>query len=194
MLRSRRRIWRKRTGIDIEIGGSTRRLCLGHCATAYDRAAARRGVVHLGIGAFHRAHQRSISNSFGGGDLRWAITAYSLRSAASRSDAGTAGQVYSVLIRDGDDEDVDYRRGAWGAGRRRGPGAVVAALADAVTRLVTLTITGGLWLDRAAGHLLIDDPDIAATWQRLRRRAPRSDSSSRRSPRRDTGLPPFTAL
>ena len=48
---------------------------------AYDRAAVRAGVVHLGIGAFHRAHQAAVFDDvLNAGDLRWGIVAASLRS------------------------------------------------------------------------------------------------------------------
>ena len=46
----------------------------------YDRGAVRCGVVHLGIGAFHRAHQAVVfEQALNAGDLRWGIVAASLR-------------------------------------------------------------------------------------------------------------------
>ena len=49
----------------------------------YNRARVRRGVVHLGIGAFHRAHQaRYFERALDSGDLHWGITGASLRSAS----------------------------------------------------------------------------------------------------------------
>lgn len=52
---------------------------------AYDRAALKPGIVHLGIGAFHRAHQafytEAVLNKFGGD---WGIIGCSLRSASVR--------------------------------------------------------------------------------------------------------------
>ena len=47
----------------------------------YDRAQVKTGVVHLGIGAFHRAHQAVVfDDALKGGDLRWGVLGASLRS------------------------------------------------------------------------------------------------------------------
>jgi fructuronate reductase len=50
----------------------------------YDRGATRIGIVHIGPGAFHRAHQASYVDALLHADSRWAISAVSLRSAAVR--------------------------------------------------------------------------------------------------------------
>ena len=48
---------------------------------AYDRRVVRTGQVHLGVGAFHRAHQAIFSEAcLLAGDLRWGIVGASLRS------------------------------------------------------------------------------------------------------------------
>ena len=47
----------------------------------YDRAALRTGIVHLGLGAFHRAHQAAYTEAvLAAGDARWGTVAASLRS------------------------------------------------------------------------------------------------------------------
>ncbi len=52
----------------------------------YDRAAVQAGVVHLGTGAFHRAHQAVLADAaLRAGDLRWGVTGASLRSPATRN-------------------------------------------------------------------------------------------------------------
>jgi mannitol-1-phosphate/altronate dehydrogenase len=50
-------------------------------ATEYDRASCDVGVVHLGFGAFHRAHQAVFIDDYMAqtGDLRWGIAAVNLR-------------------------------------------------------------------------------------------------------------------
>ena len=60
--------------------------------TVYDRAAVTVGIVHVGYGAFHRAHQAVYLDDYMqiSGDLRWGIGAINLR--ASESDAFTAAQ------------------------------------------------------------------------------------------------------
>jgi len=50
-------------------------------ATGYDRSACQIGVVHLGFGAFHRAHQAVYLDDYMelSADLRWGIAAVNLR-------------------------------------------------------------------------------------------------------------------
>ena len=53
--------------------------------TTYDRDAARIGVVHVGVGAFHRAHQAVYFDDLmeRTGDLGWAVAGVNLRAANS---------------------------------------------------------------------------------------------------------------
>ncbi|WP_112382498.1 mannitol dehydrogenase family protein [Sphingomonas carotinifaciens] len=165
---------------------------------AYDRAAVRRGVVHLGIGAFHRAHQAAIFEAaLASGDLRWGITGVSLRSAAVRDQMAPQDGLYTLLVRDGAGE----RAQVMGAVLEvlvapEYPAAVVAALAHPDTHLVTLTVTEkGYKLDRAKGTLLADDADIAHDLADLA--APRTAPGflvAGLAARRAAGLPPFTVL
>jgi D-arabinitol 4-dehydrogenase len=55
--------------------------------TNYDRCACQPGIVHIGYGAFHRAHQAEFVDRYmeDTGDLRWGIVAVNLRQ--SESDA-----------------------------------------------------------------------------------------------------------
>ncbi|USI72439.1 mannitol dehydrogenase family protein [Sphingomonas morindae] len=109
----------------------------------YDRAAMRTGVVHLGIGAFHRAHQAAVFEAaLAGGDPRWAITGVSLRAAGVRDQLAPQDGLYTLIEREG----ATARARVIGAVRQvlvapEAPQAVVAALAAADTRIVTLTIT-----------------------------------------------------
>lgn len=50
-------------------------------STQYDRSTCQVGVVHLGFGAFHRAHQSVYIDDYmaASGDLRWGIAAVNLR-------------------------------------------------------------------------------------------------------------------
>ena len=49
---------------------------------AYDRASLAPGIVHLGLGAFHRAHQAVYTeHALRAGDHRWGIVGVSLRRA-----------------------------------------------------------------------------------------------------------------
>ena len=51
---------------------------------AYDVAAARIGIVHLGVGAFHRAHQAVyLDDRLRAGETSWAVCGASLRRTVS---------------------------------------------------------------------------------------------------------------
>ncbi len=51
------------------------RLPLDVAQPKYDRAEVKTGVVHLGVGAFHRAHQAVVfDDALAGGDLRWGFS------------------------------------------------------------------------------------------------------------------------
>ncbi|MFA5967790.1 MAG: mannitol dehydrogenase family protein [Sphingomonas sp.] len=138
----------------------------------YDRAQVKRGVVHLGIGAFHRAHQAAIFDAaLAAGDLRWGITGVSLRSPGVRDQLVPQDGLYTMLVRgmpvrDGTD-DSNERAQVIGAVldvlvAPENPAAVIAALAAPDTHIVTLTVTEkGYKLDRATGALFTDDPDVA---------------------------------
>lgn len=164
----------------------------------YDRAAVRRGVVHLGIGAFHRAHQAAVFDAaLAAGDLRWGVVGVSLRSAAVRDQLVPQDGLYTLVVRDGDGE----RAHVMGAVLTvlvapEDPAAVVAAIAAADTHLVTLTVTEkGYKLDRAAGTLLMADRDVAHDLAALD--APRTVPGllvAGLAARRAAGLAPLTIL
>ncbi|MCE3544424.1 D-mannonate oxidoreductase, partial [Escherichia coli] len=69
----------------------------GVATPAYDRSAVETGIVHLGIGAFHRAHQAVYTDSvLASGDNRWGILGASLRSADTRDALQPQGGLYTV--------------------------------------------------------------------------------------------------
>lgn len=126
----------------------------------YDREDQAVGIVHFGIGAFHRAHQAWYSDrAMAAGDRDWAITGVSLRSGdvaaqlnpqdglytlTERSAAGretrVIGAVRSVLVASED------------------PRAVIAALAAPETHIASLTVTEKGYCRAADGSL---DPGLA---------------------------------
>ncbi|MEC3911567.1 mannitol dehydrogenase family protein [Sphingobium sp. CR2-8] len=165
---------------------------------AYDRATVTCGVVHIGIGAFHRAHQAAVfDDALNAGDLRWGIVAASLRSPGVRDQMALQDGLYTILVRDGSAEEARII----GAVQRvivapEDPQALIAALASPDTHIVTLTITEkGYKLDPATGALIAGDPQMAADLASL--------DSPQTAPgylvaalglRRAAGLPPFTAI
>ena len=50
----------------------------------YDPATVRAGIVHLGLGAFHRAHQAAYTDRVLARDPTWGIVGVSLRDPATR--------------------------------------------------------------------------------------------------------------
>ena len=121
----------------------------------YDRDGQRCGIVHLGIGAFHRAHQAVYTDdAMAAGDRNWAITGVSLRSAGVRNALAPQDGYYCVTER----SPAGERTRLVGAVRtllvaREDRAAVAAALAAPDTHLVTLTVTEKGYLRRPDGTL-----------------------------------------
>jgi fructuronate reductase len=145
----------------------------------YDRGALKTGVVHIGPGAFHRAHQAvAFDDLIARGDTRWGIAGASLRSDAAREALTPQDGLYTVEARDG----TARRRRVIGALRgviaaREDPGALIDALAAPETHIVTLTVTEQGY--EAAQGAPAGIAGLLA--QGLARR-------------RAAGLPPFTAI
>ena len=68
----------------------------------YDRAKLQAGIVHLGVGAFQRAHLAVVNESalHASGDLRWGTVGVSLRQADTRDALTPQGGLYTLAIRD----------------------------------------------------------------------------------------------
>ncbi|MFS8035385.1 mannitol dehydrogenase family protein [Xanthobacter sp. AM11] len=132
---------------------------------AYDVAAAQVGVVHLGVGAFHRAHQAVyLDDILGRGHAGWAVAGASLRSPATSDALDPQDGLYTLAVRSGAGEELRVI----GALRRRlvaprEPEALLATMADPRVRIVTLTVTEkGYCHDPATGTLDEAHPDIRA--------------------------------
>ncbi|MBC7736261.1 MAG: mannitol dehydrogenase family protein [Candidatus Saccharibacteria bacterium] len=111
--------------------------------TRHDAARPGIGIVHLGLGAFFRAHGAiyvAEAMAASGGD--WGILAASLQSPRMHDDLAPQGFAYTALQAgpDGDrGQIVEVLQGVLVA--RQNPAALVAAMADPAVRIVTLTIT-----------------------------------------------------
>jgi fructuronate reductase len=133
----------------------------GTILPTYDRGVTRFGIVHLGPGAFHRAHQAYYADTLLHSDKRWAICALSLKSTTVR-DALTPQQGLYTLIELG----AAPRARIIGAIREVlvGPTDAERAFARLVsrdTRIVSLTVTEkGYCLD-ARNELDAANADIA---------------------------------
>jgi fructuronate reductase/mannitol 2-dehydrogenase len=134
---------------------------------AYDPAVVRPGVVHLGLGGFHRAHMARFTH-----DLmtrqpeaaRWGIVGAGLRPEDRALHAALAAQdrLYSLVERDGEREDVTVIGALAGlVGAWDGAAGVLDAIDGSDVRIVSLTVTGaGYGLNPATRTLDPANPAI----------------------------------
>ena len=163
----------------------------------YDREQAV-GVVHLGTGAFHRAHQAAYFDALmAAGETGWMIQGSSLRSAGVARQMNPQDGLYTMVVRDGDEERhqiVGSVKGVLVA--PEGPAALVAALAQEGVALVTLTVTEkGYCIDPATGDLRSGDAAVAGDIANID--APETAPGflvAGLKARRAAGLKPFTVL
>ncbi len=129
---------------------------------AYDRSKLQPGIVHLGIGAFHRAHQAVHVDDALALDPGWAIVAASLRSAATRDALKPQDCLYTLSVRSGEGEKLRIVGSVIDVivatqERER----LLAAMSDPRVRIVTLTVTEkGYCHDPATGALNEADAGI----------------------------------
>ncbi len=157
----------------------------------YDRFELKRSIVHIGVGNFHRAHQAVYFDELAGSGIsrQWGITGVNLRQGRTKALLAAQNGLYTVVQR-GHGEDTARVVGsicAWHyAGEDRA--AVLAALTDEQTRLVTLTITGNAYrIDERTDAATEPQPwnDFSSTWVYLAEALDR---------RRRAGIAPFTVL
>ncbi|WP_117195997.1 mannitol dehydrogenase family protein [Rhizobium terrae] len=132
---------------------------------AYDRAALKPGIVHIGLGAFHRAHQavytdEALGHSFGD----WGVVGVSLRSVDIVHDLRAQDELYSVITRSGAGDSArvvgSIVRSLSGTEDRD---EILALLADPATKIVTITVTEKAYgLDPVSGGLDRNHPSVAA--------------------------------
>jgi fructuronate reductase len=123
------------------------------------------GIVHIGLGAFHRAHQavftqKAIEKTFG----PWGIVAVNLRSPEPVKALQQQEGLYSVITRsaDGDKADIIGVTVDWICAAERG-GDVIAYLSSPDTRIVTLTVSEKAYgLNPLTGGLDLQHPAIKA--------------------------------
>ena len=129
----------------------------------YDRAQVRCGIVHLGLGAFHRAHQAVYTEQvLASGDLGWGIVGASLRSPDTRDALAPQDGLYTVSVR-GPDAPHYQVIGAiqHSLVAPENPQALIAAMAHADVKIVSLTVTEkGYCHDPATVELNEAHPDI----------------------------------
>lgn len=109
----------------------------------YDRDAQQVGIIHIGIGAFHRAHQAWYTDrAMDAGDRDWMIIGASLRSAAVAEQMNPQDGLYTVTERSAAGEAVRLVGAVRGViAAPLAPATLASTLAAPQTRIVSLTVT-----------------------------------------------------
>ncbi|MGO8502216.1 mannitol dehydrogenase family protein [Rhizobium leguminosarum] len=165
---------------------------------AYDRNQLKSGILHLGPGAFFRAHFAPFTDAAlaaEGGD--WGIEVASLRTADVADHLNEQDGLYTMLIRDTSGTVAQVIGPILRAHvATRDPAGLLDRLEDPAIRIVSLTVTEKAYgMDTATGGLDLNHADVAADL--ANRHAPSGvigylvEGLSRR---RAKGVPPFTPL
>ncbi|MCP1315186.1 mannitol dehydrogenase family protein [Halomonas sp. 707D4] len=131
----------------------------------YDRAAVTAGIVHIGVGGFHRAHQAMYLDTLmnQGEALEWGIVGVGVMPGDKRMQEALSRQdhLYTLVVKhpDGTFEPrvigslVDYLFAP------EDPEAVIEAMAAPAIRIVSLTVTeGGYNVHPVSGAFNVDNP------------------------------------
>lgn len=166
---------------------------------AYDRRRLTPGIVHIGLGNFHRAHQAVyLDDLFALGEGHdWAIIGAGVRAPDARMrDALTAQDCLSTVI-ELDPAGKSCRRiGAMVDFLPVEPdnASLIDAMANPAIRIVSLTVTeGGYFIDPATGAFDPAHPEIAADVADPKATAFGAIIAALRR-RRAAGVQPFTVM
>ncbi len=166
----------------------------------YDRTNIISGIVHIGVGGFHRAHLAYYLNELNKLGDALGITGIGLREADSNINEVLKAQdhLYTLMVKhpDGKIEPevigsiIDFKMGI------TDPEPVIAQMAHADTKIVSLTITeGGYNFNPTTGEFNFHNPDIQHEL-----RHPEDPITvygflcAALKRRRDAGLPAFTIM
>ncbi|MBB3962815.1 mannitol dehydrogenase family protein [Rhizobium metallidurans] len=130
----------------------------------YDRSIVTPGIVHLGIGAFHRAHQAAFTDDcLWDGESHWGIVGVSLRSRDTRDALKKQDCLYTLAIRDGDRQQLRVIGSICDIlVVPENPALVLEVMSSPDIRIVSLTVTEKAYFRNAAGDLDFGHRDILA--------------------------------
>jgi mannitol 2-dehydrogenase len=166
----------------------------------YQRGSLSAGIVHFGVGNFHRAHQAVYLDSLFnlGLDHGWALVGAGVRANDEDMRRKLLGQDYLTTVVEQEADKTSARvTGSMIDFLPVGDLAAVSeTLADPKVRIVSLTVTeGGYYIDPASQRFDANHPDIVA------------DSANPEAPktvfglillglqlRKERGVPPFTVM
>lgn len=170
-------------------------------APGYDRTTLRPGIVHIGLGNFHRAHMAVyLDDLFAtGSDHDWAILGAGVR-------AGDAAMRAALILQDCLSSVIELAPGAHSARVigamtgfievAEGNAALIAAMSEPQIRIVSLTVTeGGYYIDPKTGTFSPNHPEIRA--DAAHPEAPNTAFGAiiaALKARRAAGLQPFTVM
>ena len=168
---------------------------------SYDRGLLHQHTVHIGVGGFHRAHQAMYLDDLLAleGTERWGECGLGVLKSDDRMRDALTGQdfLYTVVERSAEGQSarvvgslVDY---LYAPEQRE---AAIEKMADAETRIVSLTITeGGYFIDEVTGEFVADHPEIQRDLSQPN--APATSvglMAEALDRRRRRGLPAFTVM
>lgn len=141
----------------------------GFEAPGYDPLGVRHGIVHLGVGGFHRAHMARYTHDLMGQDetaLDWGIRGAGLRTADKPLLDALAAQegLYCLIEQEGSRENLSVIGSIVAAiDASSSTEALLAAIDDPRTRIVSMTVTeNGYHLIRATRTLNFGSAEILA--------------------------------
>lgn len=122
---------------------------------SYDGDAQKTGIIHFGIGAFHRALQAVYTEqAMNAGDRDWRITGVSLRSASVAEQMNPQDGLCTVAVREGSTHQTRLIGAVTHVlVARDTPQDVIEALADPSVHTVAMTITEKGYCRRPDGSL-----------------------------------------
>jgi mannitol 2-dehydrogenase len=167
---------------------------------SYDRSQVKAGIMHVGVGGFHRAHEAYYTDELlaTAGVTDWGICGVGLRDADRKMADILKRQDYLYTMTtkhpDGKIENrvigslVDFMMGC------DDPVAVIERMASPVIKIVSLTITeGGYNLDSSTGGFDFGNPDAQHDLKNpMQPKLVFGFLTSALKKRRDAGIPAFT--
>lgn len=134
----------------------------------FDVQGLRNGILHLGCGAFHRAHQALATQhaitAEGPADMRWGITSTAMRRRSLLDSLLLQENLFTVLTRDRERVALEVCGSITELIHAPSePFRLSSRLANPNTKIVTLTVTaGGYDLDPGTGVLDAESPRVLA--------------------------------
>jgi mannitol 2-dehydrogenase len=176
------------------------RLPTGVAAPKYRRSDLRAGIVHIGVGNFHRAHQAVyLDDLFNAGrDHDWAIIGTGVRDpdVAVREKLKEQDWLTTVVEQEADTTNIRVTGSMIDFVRPYDIPAFLDAISEPSVRIVSLTVTeGGYYISPATQHFDPAHPDIA--YDAHHEEAPKTAFgliAAGLKRRRAAGIAPFTVM